>query len=374
MKRKLFDRNELIFYPLEERKNRVSVDSLSAGVTDTALAESLGISAVEAVRRAAADIGRARTEDRPVILTFGAHTIKNGLGPVLIALMENGWVTHLATNGAGIIHDWELAFQGKTSENVRENVAGGMFGMWEETGTFINLALLIGAYRGLGYGEAVGAFIEEEELTVPEPEYLFDQVRSRMTTRPMEAAAALDLFHILRENKLQSGVRKIPHPFKRFSVQAAAYRLGIPLTGHPMFGHDIIYTHPLNCGAAIGRTAELDFLSFVSSVADIENGVYLSVGSAVMSPMIFEKSFSMAQNRALQRGTNIRNHSMYVVDLMEVPLDWSGGGEPGGDNPAYYLRFCKSFARMGGRMEYIQADNRDFLPALYKALEELIKF
>ena len=119
--------------------------------------------------------GLARQEKRSVMLTFGAHTIKNGMAPTLIALMEEGWVTHLATNGAGIIHDWEFAFQGKSSEDVRENVEQGQFGIWDETGFYINLALIVGAYEGLGYGESVGKMISREGLHIPEISFLHDE-------------------------------------------------------------------------------------------------------------------------------------------------------------------------------------------------------
>jgi hypothetical protein len=136
-----------------------------------------------------------------------------------------------------------------------------------------------------------------------------------------------------------------------------------------MFGHDIIYCHPMNHGAAIGRSAERDFLSFAETISRMQGGVYLSVGSAVMSPMIFEKSFSMAQNLALQRGEQIENHRIFVVDLAKVSWDWQRQGEPPEDDPAYYMRFLKSFSRMGGRMEYIAVDNRLFFQRL---LQELV--
>jgi hypothetical protein len=144
----------------------------------------------------------------------------------------------------------------------------------------------------------------------------------------------------------------------------------VPFTGHPMFGHDIIYCHPLNCGAAIGRTAERDFLTFADSVSRLDGGVYLSIGSAVMSPMIFEKSFSMAQNLYLQQGRRIESHFMVVVDLAKALWDWQKDGEPPPDNPVYYLRYCKTFSRMGGTMRYLAADNRDFLLILLHKLEE----
>jgi hypothetical protein len=163
----------------------------------------------------------------------------------------------------------------------------------------------------------------------------------------------------------------IPHPFKKYSVQAAARERNIPFTGHPMFGHDIIYTHPLNNGAAVGRTALTDFLYFAASISNLDNGVYMSVGSAVMSPMIFEKAFSMSQNIEIQENKHIDNHFILVVDLAEMSWDWSKDGEPPPGNPAYYLRYCKTFSRMGGEMHYLKADNRDFLPALYKKLNEI---
>ena len=183
--------------------------------------------------------------------------------------------------------------------------------------------------------------------------------------RPLqEAAAAADLTWALDTFKLSSGFLKVAHPHKKYGLQAAAFRLNIPYTGHPMFGHDIIYSHPLNSGAAIGRTAQRDFLAFAHSVSRINGGVYISIGSAVMSPMIFEKSLAMAQNLSLQRGRHMEDVKIYVVDLVEAGWDWNRG-EPPPDNPAYYVRFLKTFSRMGGEMTYIQADNRDFLLSLY---------
>ncbi len=308
-------------------------------------------------------IRAARQAGRPVILAFGAHTIKNGLAPVLVDLMEKGWVTHLATNGAGIIHDWEFAFQGMSSEDVRGGVERGEFGLWQETGFFINLAIVVGAYEGLGYGESIGKLIAQEGLTIPSEDELVREIGA--CTR---AGAASDLLGVIRRFELEPGWMAVPHPHKARSAQAAAHRLGIPFTSHPMFGHDIIYNHPMSHGAAIGRTAQRDFLAFAHSVSRIQDGVYLSVGSAVMSPMIFEKAFSMAQNLSLQRGERIERHFIAVVDLARSTWNWQKDGEPPMDNPAYYLRYCKTFSRMGGAMSYICADNRDFLLALGQAL------
>ncbi len=356
------DRSKLRFKPLGDRANKVQIvrDHVPVDATPTRLSDD----AKQAAGQAAVDIRRAREQSASVMLAFGAHTIKNGLGPILIRLIEAGWVTHLATNGAGIIHDWEFAFQGESSEDVRRYIQEGQFGIWEETGFFLNLAINVGAYEGLGYGESVGAFVSREGLDIPASDQLVSVATENIRRDPRLAASALDLLAIVEGFGLEPGFLRVPHPSRDYGVQAAAYRLHVPFTGHPMIGHDIIYAHPMNQGSAIGRTAERDFLSFAHSVAGISNGVYLSVGSAVMSPMIFEKSMSMAQNLAIQKGSRIENHAIYVVDLSENRWDWRGSAEPPPTDPAYYLRYCKTFSRMGGRMRYVQADNRDFLLAL----------
>ena len=207
------------------------------------------------------------------MLAFGAHTIKNGLAPVLIDLIKQGWVTLLATNGAGIIHDWEFAFQGLSSEDVRANVDQGQFGIWEETGFYLNLALVVGAYEGLGYGESVGKMIEREGLDIPSREHLLKTASEQAEQNPDLAAATLDLLASLQLRHLEPGFLSIPHPYKKYSAQAAAYRLNIPFTAHPMIGHDIIYNHPVNHGAAIGRAALRDFLTFAEQVHHLEGGV-----------------------------------------------------------------------------------------------------
>ncbi len=304
----------------------------------------------------------ARNKGCPVILTFGAHTIKNGLGPVLAALAGGGWVTHLATNGAGIIHDWEFAYQGATSESVRENTAAGEFGNWEETLWWINMALNIGAWKGYGYGESVGRMILDDGLDLPDERQLSETIAGSAENFA-GAAAAADLLHVYETLGLSGGYRGAGHLNAAWSLQAEAMRLGVPFTAHPMFGHDIIYNHPANCGAAVGRTAERDFLCFADAVSRIEAGVYISVGSAVMSPMIFEKSMSMAQNLARQRGRTISDHYIFVADLATSNWDWSRG-EPPESSPDYYLRYNKSFSRMGGSLRYLCMDNRRFLPAL----------
>jgi hypothetical protein len=360
------DRLRLRLLPLAQRENKVSIPAglVAPDAAPRALAGPGPAILSEAVER----IRAARAADRPVICAFGAHTIKNGLGPVLIRLLEGGWVTHLATNGAGIIHDWELAYQGRTSEDVRANVARGRFGLWRETGMYINLALLVGAWRGMGYGQSVGALIAEEGLDIPSEAELRADVSRALETDAGRAAAAADLLAAVREHSLPAGRMGVPHPHREASAQAAAFSRTVPFTGHPMIGCDIIYTHPMNSGAAVGRTALRDFLLYAGAVSRLDGGVYLSVGSAVMSPMIFEKALSMSQNIALQAGPAISGHSIFVVDLAASTWDWQRDGEPPMDNPAYYLRYCKTFARMGGTLRYLQADNRDFFLSLLRAL------
>ncbi|HUX21692.1 MAG TPA: hypothetical protein VMW69_10675 [Spirochaetia bacterium] len=359
-----FDRKRLTLRPLAERENRVDIEK--DHVTVRTSHRTLPLVMQERVAAAAAGIKRAREQERPVILAFGAHLIKNGLAPVLIQFLEEGWITHLATNGAGIIHDWEFAYQGASSEHVQKNIESGLFGLWQETGFNLNLAIIVGAFQGLGYGESVGALVSNDGLDIPSTDELM-KVIGEATQEPERAAAAADLLGAIKSHGLESGLLKVTHPYKAYGLQAAAYRLGIPYTAHPMFGHDIIYTHPMNLGAAIGRTAERDFLAFAGAVEEIEGGVYLSIGSAVMSPMVFEKSISMAQNIAIQNKGPIRDFSLYIVDLAESDWDWQTG-EPPESDPAYYVRYLKSFSRVGGRMNYIQADNRDFLISLYREI------
>ena len=366
MPNKYFDRTKLHVKALAERYNKVLIEQDHVPVDKAP--SNTSVDFTEKVEDVVRRIKTAKQKGASIMLTMGAHTIKNGMAPTLIKLLEDGWITHLATNGAGIIHDWEFAFQGKSSEDVKANVKDGAFGIWEETGRFLNLAIVVGAFEGKGYGESVGSMIENEGVEIPTASELKKIVSAETDNDLDKAAAALDFLDVIKKFDLQPGWMSIPFPFKKYCVQAAAYRLGVPFTGHPMIGHDIIYTHPLNHGAAIGRTSLRDFLKFASGVNNLENGVYMSVGSAVMSPMIFEKSLSMSQNVHIQRGKHIDNHFMLIVDLAANTWDWSQG-EPPDTNPAYYLRYLKTFSRMGGEMKYLSADNRDFLLAIYQKLK-----
>lgn len=365
------DRSLLRPRPLRERKNLLRIEELAA---DPDAPPPLPAEYEQTLAEIAARIRAAGRNNRPVVLAFGAHAVKNGLGPVLIRLMESGAVTHLATNGAGFIHDLEFALQGASSEDVRENTAAGTFGMWEETGRLTNLALAVGAAAGLGYGEALGTLIEEEGLDIPLPEELRAGVERALRSTDggeTEAGALLDLLDLLRGHGLSGGRLNASFPWKRYSTAAAARRLGVPFTAHPCFGQDVIYTHPLNHGGALGRCALRDFLSFAHSISRLAGGVYLSVGSAVMSPMIFEKSFSMANNSALREtGAPLTTHTIVVNDLQRAAWDWNAG-EPPKEHPAYYLRWEKTFHRMGGTYYRAALDNRVFLGNLYHLLKEI---
>lgn len=321
------------------------------------------------VRECATHIKQARERKAAVMLMFGAHLVKNGLHRVVNRLVKRGFVTHLAANGAAVIHDWELAFLGKTEENVRENVATGTFGTWDETGRYLNLALLAGAPLGQGFGQSVGCFVEEDGLTLPALATLEKELRDA-PSHPLAPARA-ELLRAMVGHKLSEGRLTVKHPYKLTSLLATAFRHNVPFTVHPGIGYDIIATHPMFRGAAIGRAADIDFRLLGTSIDRLDGGVVLSVGSAIMAPQVFEKSLSCVNNLRLQDGRHVvKDHWIYVADLQDGGnWDWANG-EPPKTSPAYYLRFCKSFSRMGGIMKYAQCDNRVFL---HNLLDELTK-
>jgi hypothetical protein len=260
---------------------------------------------------------------RPVVLFLGGHPIKLGLSRYLIDLVDRGLVTHLATNGAGIIHDFELALVGGTSEDVPRWLSAGQFGLWQETSR-LNDIIAQAARRGEGLGEAVGRTIEEARF------------------------AHRDL-----------------------SLAAACWRKGIPLTCHVTIGADIIHGHP-NCdGAALGAASHTDFLIFARTIQDLEGGVYLNVGTAVTGPEMFLKALAMARNVAHQKGQHIRRFTTAVFDLVPLPANWRDG-LPGKDDPLYYHRGFKTVlvraVADGGQSYYIHGDHRDTIPTLWHLL------
>jgi hypothetical protein len=324
----------------------------------------------DAVCECAAAVADARRRGAGVMLIYGAHLLRNGAALILEWLMAQGRLTHLATNGAGTIHDWEYAWLGRSTESVRDNLADGTFGAWDETGRCIHLALLAGGLREEGYGRALGRLIAEDGAELPEPDELRRAIRDD-PSHPLTPARA-DLLAAMQAHRLAAGRHPVEHRWKHASILAAAIRHGVPVSVHPGIGYDIIANHPMFNGAVIGRAAGIDFRLFGAAVEQLDGGVVLSVGSAIMGPQVFEKSLSCVNNLRLQAGrTTVAGHRIYVVDLQDGGRwDWHSG-EPPKTNPAYYLRFCKSFARMGGALRYVQCDNVLFVHHLYHELQRL---
>jgi hypothetical protein len=361
------DLKKVKVYPLASRKSMAAIEDIL--VKPDSAPPPLGNEFLrERVELCAQQIKAARKRGSSVMLLYGAHLVKNGASALVEALMAGGWITHLGTNGAGSIHDWEFAFQNWSTESVEQNVATGTFGTWDETSRSIHLALLVGGLCGEGYGVSLGRFINDDGVTLPTTAELEKQLRDE-PANPLSPARA-ELLIAMRELNLPGGRIEVKHPWKHTSIFANAFRHGIPITVHPGIGYDIISNHPIFNAAAIGRAAGVDFRLFGTAVDGLDGGVVLSVGSAIMAPQVFEKSLSCVNNLRLQAGRKIvQGHNIYVVDLQDGGnWDWTKG-EPPKESPAYYLRFCKSFSRMHGAMHYLQCDNVAFVHNLLKKLE-----
>jgi hypothetical protein len=250
-----FDLSGIHTYPLASRKSKANAADFAkpfkpasgiAGLIDT-LPSILAAADLKAVIDA---MRTARREGRGIVWGLGAHVLKTGLSPVLIDLMERGFVSALATNGAGLIHDFEIALSGSTSEDVDEALGPGRFGMAEETGRLLNAAINDGVNDGLGLGQSVARYLK--------------------TTGS---------------------------PYTHLSLVAAAARLNVPVTTHVAIGTDIIHMHPAASGAALGEGSLRDFRYFVANVARLERGVYLNCGSAVVLPEVFLKAVALARNQ-----------------------------------------------------------------------------
>lgn len=256
--------------PLQARPSRVFREALAGPPRPgSSFREFFGrlprILAAEDLRAVVRAIRAARAAGRPVVWGLGAHVIKVGLSPVIIALMDAGYVDGLAMNGAGAIHDFELALIGQTSEDVAEGLADGTFGMAEETGRFLNECAVEAMATGTGWGEVVGRRILE--LNAPNAD---------------------------------------------ISLLAQAYRRGIPATLHVTIGADIIHMHPAARGDALGAASFEDFLRFAGLVARLEGGVYLNVGSAVVLPEVFLKALNLARNL----GHRVENFTTVNLDML----------------------------------------------------------
>jgi len=369
------DLSRLKVYPLAERASLTRVDEILIDPDSPPAATSEANLAI--IHDCAAKIAAARRRDASVMLTYGAHLLRNGSARIMERLMARGFVTHLATNGAGTIHDWEYSWHGESSESVRMNVANGTFGAWHETALNIHLALLAGSVRstdgrrGEGYGVSLGRHIIEDGVSLPTRAELEAAIRNE-PAHPLTAARA-DLLRAMQLHGLAEGRTSVVHRHKHASIIAQAFRHGVPVSVHPGIGYDIIANHAIFNGAVIGRAAEWDFKLFGGSVERLDGGVLMSIGSAIMGPQVFEKSLSCVNNLRLQDGRpTVSGHTIYVVDLQDGGRwDWMRDGEPPRTNPAYYLRFCKSYARMGGDMQYAQCDNAAFVHHLWHALRDV---
>ncbi len=364
----LLDLKRVKVFPLADRRSLTRADDIL--VDPSSAPREVSAESVSATAECAERVMAARRRGAAVMLIYGAHLLRNGAALILEKMMARGWITHLATNGAGSIHDWEYSYLGRSTESVEQNVATGTFGTWDETGRFIHLALLAGGVRSEGYGRSLGRFIWEDGVELPTVESLVAAIRSAPAD-PLTPARA-DLLAAMTAHRIPGGRQSVTHQWKQASIFAQAFRHGVPLTVHPGIGYDIISNHPMFNGAAIGRAAELDFRGFGGAVEGLDGGVVLSIGSAIMGPQVFEKTLSCVNNLRLQDGREIvRDHHIYVVDLQEGGnWDWSKG-EPPKTNPAYYLRFCKSYSRMGGTMKYLACDNLAFVHQLYQRLGNL---
>jgi len=311
---KTFDLNKLNILPLSERNHDVILEKILAETPPP-----LPNPDLDAICDA---IIKARKNNAAVILMYGAHVIRRGLGKFMIRLMEEGLVTHLATNGAGSIHDFELAMIGATCESVERYISEGQFGLWKESG-ILNNAVAEGAKLNLGFGEAVGRYIHENNF-----------------------------------------------PYASSSVLAAGYRLQIPVTVHVSLGCDIVHEHP-NCdGAAIGKATMTDFLIYAKSVENLEKGVFLNVGSAVTGPEVYLKCLAMARNVAKQENRQIADFTTAVFDLQ--PIHGNVSTAPPKSDPHYFFRPWKTIlARTvadGGKSYYVQGDHMATLGNLAEKL------
>ena len=308
----VFDRSRLRLRPLAERTHDLALTNwleLDAPAPPFAHPDLPAL---------ATRIARARQGSRPVILMMGAHVIRAGVSRHIIDLMERRAITHVAMNGAGAIHEYELARIGATSESVARYIRSGEFGLWRETG-LLNEWIAEAAQCSAGMGETIGRKLLDSDF-----------------------------------------------PHRDLTVLAAGSRLGIPVTIHAGIGYDIIHQHP-NCdGAALGAASYTDFLIFTRAVEQLEGGVLLNFGSAVMGPEVYLKALAMARNVAVQEGREIRHFATAVFDLHDIPGDFRC--EAPKSDPNYYFRPYKTIlvrtVAEGGESFYFRGDHRATLPAL----------
>jgi len=312
-----FDKTKLQLLPLNKRIHDLNISTIK-----NLQANSFSHPSFKTI---AANIKNAKKAGKSVIMMIGGHVIRSGVQRYIIDMMEKGYITCLAMNGSGVIHDFELALIGATTESVARYIRDGQFGLWKETGQINDIVNQ--AYRTgkVGMGEAIGKAICEGNF-----------------------------------------------PHKETSLLAACYRLNVPATVHIGIGYDIIHEHPNFDGAAAGATSYIDFLKFTEVVSNLENGVVMNFGSAVMGPEVFLKALSMARNVAHQEGKVIKHFTTLVCDLYDLPPDIQE--EPPKGNPAYYFRPWKTMlvrtVAEGGRSFYVKGRHEDTIPGLWSVLSQ----
>ena len=302
-------------YSAEKRVNLVRIDNLKRpGIYQ--VPEWGNADFDELVER----IKKARDGGHEIIFSMGAHVIKCGLSPYLIALMREGYITHIAGNGACSIHDFELAYLGGTSENVPTAIEDGSFGMWEETGGWMNAAIQQGVAEGYGYGESLARYIDAH------PEKF---------------------------------------PYRDDCVLYQAYKLDIPATYHIALGTDIIHQHPTVDFAAIGKASGIDFHKICYSVAHLDKGVYMNFGSGVIGPEVFLKALSISRNLGYPT-YDITTANFDLIDLGDYRC------KIGYENPQYYYRPRKNIVNRpvsrGGKGWHFCGDHQETIPNLYDRL------
>ena len=317
-KYKLFDRSKLLIKPLRERRHDMQLEYV-LGLDDPA-PEFSHPQLAEVARRMLA----AKRQGAARILMMGAHVIKQGMSRHMIDLIDRGFVSHIAMNGAGAIHDYELARIGATTESVARYIQTGEFGLWKETAD-LNGVINEAAELSLGLGENLGRHIEAGNF-----------------------------------------------PHQDASIFAAAYRRSVPVTVHVGVGYDIIHEHP-NCdGAALGAASYRDFLIFTHAVENLEGGAMLDFGTSIMGPEVYLKALSMVRNVARQQGRSIKHFTTAVFDL--VPIQGDIHHELPKSDPGYYFRPHKTIlvrtVADGGESFYFCGDHRATVPALRRALLE----
>lgn len=318
-KYEIFNRERLTILPLSERIHDLPRANWLSLDDETPHFEHAGLAAIAGRLQKAKQDGTAR------ILIMGAHLLRSGVNAHIIDMMRRGFITHIAMNGAGVIHDYELARIGATTESVARYIRSGQFGLWRETGE-LNEWIADAAADHMGLGENVGRRLLESS-----------------------------------------------YPHRDLSVLAAAYELSVPATVHVGIGYDILHEHP-NCdGAAIGDASYRDFLIFTRSMEKLEGGILLNFGSAIMGPEVYLKALAMTRNVAHQEGRVIQHFATAVFDL--VPIQGDIHSELPKTDPGYYFRPHKTMlvrtVADGGESFYIRGPHRATFPALRRACLEV---